>query len=290
MLTPSISLGKQKMRVLDNEIAIQPFLKWAGGKRWLIDNYSEIFPRTFNRYIEPFLGGGAVFFRLKPSSSILSDANPDLIATYQTIKADWQALLERLHSHQEKHDKTYYYKIRAFVPNDPIERAARFIYLNRTCWNGLYRVNKHGEFNVPIGTKENVLLNSDDFPLTSLTLSNASLEACDFEKTIDQACEGDLIFADPPYTVKHNLNGFVKYNQKMFSWDDQIRLRDALERAVARGAWVISSNANHECIHDLYRDRFKVGVVPRKSVIAASSSKRGDTSELIIAGGNAWMI
>ena len=99
-----------------------------------------------------------------------------------------------------------------------------------------------------------------------------------------------MIYADPPYTVKHNLNGFIKYNQKIFSWDDQIRLCDALERAVSRGAWVISSNANHESIHDLYRGRFRVGTVPRKSVIAASSVKRGDTSELIIAGGNAWTI
>lgn len=281
---------KNKVPVPSIEVIIQPFLKWAGGKRWLIDHYSEIFPRNFNRYIEPFLGGGAVFFRLRPSNSILSDANQDLISTYQAIKTDWQTLLERLHIHQEKHDKAYYYKMRAALPSDPIERAARFIYLNRTCWNGLYRVNKHGEFNVPIGTKENVLLNTDDFSLTASVLNCASLEACDFEKTIDQAVEGDLIYADPPYTVKHNLNGFIKYNQKIFSWDDQIRLRDALERAVSRGAWVISSNANHESIHELYRDNFKVGTLPRKSVIAASSSKRGDTSELIIAGGNAWTI
>lgn len=279
-----------KMPVPSINITIQPFLKWAGGKRWLIDHYSEIFPRNFNRYIEPFLGGGAVFFRLRPSNSLLSDANQDLISTYHAIKTDWKTLLERLHIHQENHNKAYYYKMRAVLPNDPIERAARFIYLNRTCWNGLYRVNKRGEFNVPIGTKENVLLTTDDFPLTSSALSSANLEACDFEKTIDQAVEGDLIYADPPYTVKHNLNGFIKYNQKIFSWDDQIRLCDALERAVSRGAWVISSNANHESIHDLYRGRFRVGTVPRKSVIAASSVKRGDTSELIIAGGNAWTI
>ena len=191
---------------------VQPFLKWAGGKRWLVQNHSDLFPNKFNRYIEPFLGSAAVFFHLQPNEAILSDANGRLIETYQSIKENYKLVEKYLRQHQRAHSNEHYYETRAKLFHSKFTRAAQFIYLNRTCWNGLYRENKKGIFNVPIGTKTNVLLRTDDFAAVSNILNNATLKNQDFEKTISLAEEGDFIFVDPPYTVAHNNNGFVKYN------------------------------------------------------------------------------
>jgi len=185
-------------------------------------------------------------------------------------------------SHHNKHSKEYYYKVRQIKPADPAEKAARFIYLNRTCWNALYRVNLKGEFNVPIGTKTNVVLGSDDFEGVSRLLQDVTITHLDFEEVIDRAEEGDLIFADPPYTVKHNFNGFVKYNEKMFHWDDQVRLSKCLIRASDRGCLVLLTNANYPSIIELYENDFYLTPLKRSSVIAASSSNRGMYEELVI--------
>ena len=262
-----------------------PFLKWAGGKRWLIDSHSNIFPLNFRRYIEPFLGSGAVFFALQPSSAILSDLNEELIDTYAAIKEDWDNVFAALTMHHSRHSKEYYYKIRSSKPRAAHTRAAKFIYLNRTCWNGLYRVNLQGEFNVPIGTKVNAIYPTDDFGLLSRNLAGATLLAGDFERAIAMAEAGDLVFADPPYTVKHNLNGFVKYNEKIFSWEDQIRLSESLKQAASRGCTVISTNAHHPAVQELYEDVFHLDTLNRHSVIAASSNFRGKYDELLIRSG-----
>ena len=203
---------------------VQPFLKWAGGKRWFVKNHDDLLPEKFNCYYEPFLGSGAVFFHLEPKEAVLSDANPHLIETYQAIKDDWRQVLHYLKKHQRHHDKDYYYEMRGRNCKTKHTRAAKFIYLNRTCWNGLYRENLKGVFNVPIGTKTAVVLDTDDFEEVSRILQNVDLKYCDFEKTIARAESGDFIFVDPPYTVAHNNNGFVKYNQNIFSWEDQVRL------------------------------------------------------------------
>lgn len=131
-----------------------PFLKWAGGKRWFVEHTADLIPTFSGRYFEPFLGSGAIFFHLSPKGAVLSDSNTDLIKTYQAIRDDWEAVLFLLELHHRKHCKDYYYSIRSSEPSDKVEAAARFIYLNRTCWNGLYRVNLKGKFNVPIGTKK----------------------------------------------------------------------------------------------------------------------------------------
>ena len=172
--------------------------------------------------------------------------------------------------------------MRSIKPRTPITRAARFIYLNRTCWNGLYRVNLNGQFNVPIGTKKNVLLDSDNFEELSKLLRDTRLIVSDFEAIIEQAQAGDLVFADPPYTVRHNLNGFVKYNEKIFHWDDQIRLRDCLVRAHDRGCLIFLTNANHPSVMKLYKGHFDISSLKRSSVIAANSSDRGKYEELVI--------
>ncbi|NOX26728.1 MAG: Dam family site-specific DNA-(adenine-N6)-methyltransferase [Gammaproteobacteria bacterium] len=262
---------------------LSPFLKWAGGKRWLTRGYPELFPEKCNRYIEPFLGSGAVFFQLLPKNSILADKNKELIDTYKAIK-DNQKLVQRyLAKHHKNHSKDYYYKIRSSATRSIYSRAARFIYLNRTCWNALYRVNLNGQFNVPIGSKTSVLLSSDNFESTAGALKRAKLMHSDFESIINKSREGDFLFVDPPYTVKHNLNGFVKYNEKIFSWDDQIRLRDSLVSASNRGAQILLTNADHESIREIYKNVFNLERLERKSVIAASSIHRIKTSELIFS-------
>jgi DNA adenine methylase len=263
---------------------MEPFLKWPGGKRWLISNANIIFPEMLeaDRYLEPFLGGGAVFFHLEPLNGYLSDVNQDLINSYIMVRDKWADLTDVLLKYDKRHCQEFYYQIRASKPRSPLQKAARFIYLNRTCWNGLYRVNKKGEFNVPIGTKTKVLLDSDNFQQLSFLLSQVDIEACDFERTIDKAIEGDFLFIDPPYTVKHNLNGFVKYNENIFSWDDQIRLKNAVTRAIDRGVWVLLLNADHNSIRTLYRGIGEMITLERASVIAGNSEARGIYSELAI--------
>lgn len=265
---------------------LTPFLKWAGGKRWFVARYGRVFPQSFNRYFEPFLGSAAVYFYLRPDEAILSDLNPELINTYNALRNTWRKVYSALAEHSNAHSEAYYYSVRASLPSSSVDRAARFLYLNRTCWNGLYRVNKRGEFNVPIGTKDSVLLDSDDFAGISSQLKDAKIKKVDFEETINCAGFEDLIFVDPPYTVRHNLNGFLKYgflkyNDKIFSWDDQLRLRDALVRADGRGAYIVMTNANHESIREIYSD-FHLASMPRHSVLSGVLHGRGATEELLI--------
>jgi DNA adenine methylase len=259
-----------------------PLLKWAGGKRWLL-KHSYLFPNNIEGiYIEPFLGSGALFFHLNPKRAILSDINNSLIEMYVAIKDNWKLVFKYLRQHEIKHSEEYYYEIRTKQFKSKYQRAAQFIYLNRTCWNGLYRVNLKGEFNVPKGTKDRIILPSDNFKGTSGRLKNARLVSCDFEKIISEANEGDFIFADPPYTVKHNNNGFRKYNEKLFSWDDQIRLRDTLLKASEKGANVLLANASSECIIDLYSRNFEIIRIKRNSVLAADVNYRSPVEELMI--------
>jgi len=268
------------------QTALTPFLKWVGGKRWFVQQHGTIFPRTYRRYIEPFLGGGAVYFHLCPREAILGDINPEVIAAYRAVKEQWVGLKQSLAYHQRAHDEAdddYYYDIRAKSPKKLVQRASRMIYLNRTCFNGIYRVNKQGEFNVPRGTKDTVLMDSDDFKAIAKLLAGAQLRVGDFEALINEAAEGDLVFADPPYTVRHNLNGFIKYNEVLFSWADQERLARALKRAATRGVKIVATNANHNSVRSLYSDwEFTARAVSRFSQVSADGSSRRQFEELVI--------
>lgn len=261
------------------QILIPP-LKWAGGKRWFVANHTELLPKQFNRYVEPFLGSGALFFGLNPRKSILADVNPELINLYEVIRDSPTRLREKLELFQRKHSEPFYYQMRESRPRTNLNRAARFLYLNRTCWNGLYRVNLKGEFNVPKGTKTRVVLETDNFELLALALRGAQLHCQDFEVTLNDAKENDFAFVDPPYTVAHNNNGFVKYNQDLFSWDDQIRLRDTIVRAAERGVKVLVTNAAHSSVMELYKD-FDQVIVSRAGVISGLASARGQYEEMV---------
>ena len=271
------------MTIDNNSVKIHPFLKWAGGKRWLVGKHPDAFPTKFNRYIEPFVGSGAVYFFLQPSTATLTDLNSDLIETYQAIRNDPDRFLRQLKVHQRNHAPDYYYQVRSSNPRVEHTKAAKFVYLNRTCWNGLYRVNLDGKFNVPIGTKQNVLLPTDDFQKVSELLKSVELIAQDFELTIDSAESEDLLFVDPPYTVKHNYNGFRKYNEKLFTWDDQVRLAESLMRARTRGVHIVATNAAHSSISNLYKSLgFQFEKIRRANVLAASSAARGTYGEYLI--------
>jgi DNA adenine methylase len=259
-----------------------PFLKWAGGKRWLASSHNRLLPTSFNKYYEPFLGSAAIFFSLQPDKAVLADVNKELIDCYIALRDDWVTVEEHLKIHHVSHSHDYYYQVRAEKPRCLAKRAARFIYLNRTCWNGLYRVNLGGQFNVPKGTKTNVLLGTDNFQSVSQLLQNIELLNADFEVSLSKAKKGDFIFVDPPYTVKHNFNGFVKYNETMFRWDDQRRLSECLIKASKKGCQILITNANHPSIIELYKHDFELIQLTRPSVIAASSLNRGMYEELAI--------
>lgn len=259
-----------------------PFLKWPGGKRWFVKKQKDYFPQSYNRYLEPFLGGGAVFFDLQPKDAILSDINDELINLYIVMREKPDELKEQMLNHQKKHNRTYYYEIRDNILLDPIERASRMLYLNRTCFNGMYRVNKEGVFNVPIGTKKDCIYDIENFGKYANCLKCATILANDFYNIINQSKEGDFIFADPPYATTINSN-FVKYNNNLFGWNDQLRLHEVLVRARDRGVKIMLTNACCREIIEMYRkDGFYIHILTRASTIAGEPKKRREVKELLI--------
>lgn len=231
---------------------VLPFLKWAGGKRWLASNYLNYFPKKYDRYIEPFLGSGAVFFALNPERAILSDLNSELILAYEAIRDDWQTVLSLLEEHQRRHCPDHYYRVRSTKLDNPYERAARLIYLNRTCWNALYRVNLRGQFNVPIGSKTSVLLDTDDFAEVSRRLHNAELLCADFEEVLSSAGARDFVYMDPPYPPLNGTSYFTHYTPDRFGQGDQRRVAEVVHRLHALGAKFLVSNADTPLIRELY--------------------------------------
>jgi DNA adenine methylase len=261
---------------------IEPFLKWPGGKRWLTSRYRSLFPNEYCRYIEPFLGGGAVFFSLDAKAATLSDTNRELINVYRCIKRDFREVEAGLAWYQRRHSESFYYQVRDREPKETIARAVRFLYLNRTCFNGMYRVNLQGVFNVPIGTKKIVTYDPGYLEQVAERLKKARIRNVDFECAIREAEANDFVFIDPPYTVMHNNNGFVKYNAKLFSWEDQARLAVAVRAASDRGVKIMLSNADHKSVKALYTGFGIHRSVKRLSVLSGKAEKRGEASELLI--------
>ncbi len=233
-----------------------PFVKWAGGKRKLIDYIFDIAPTSFDRYLEPFMGGGAVGFALGHHLMLLNDANVDLINTFRIVRDSLGALLLLLDEHQRKHSKDYFYLIRAQDPTglNPLEQAARFIYLNKTCFNGLYRVNKHGQFNVPFGKYKNpILYNREDIQAASNVLQGAEFFAQDYQTFLkQQARPRDFIYLDPPYVPISQYSDFKRYTKEQFRENDQRVLAQVYNELVELGAYPVLSNSYSELTLDLY--------------------------------------
>lgn len=237
-------------------------------------------PRKYKTYYEPFLGGGALFFASQPKAAILSDSNEELIQCYKQISYRPHKVIESLKG--MKYDKDQYMQIRETIPTNPVEKASRFIYLNRCCWNGLYRVNSKGEFNVPFGNYSNpTFYNEKNIISVSRSLGNVKLLSVDFEECLSETKKGDFVYVDPPYTVKHGNNGFILYNEKIFSWDDQVRLANLVRKLAKKNVQVMVSNANVKEIEELYND-FEIHTVSRASVISGKVTGRGRVKELII--------
>ncbi|NDK32790.1 DNA adenine methylase [Nesterenkonia haasae] len=258
-----------------------PFLRWAGGKRWLLPTIHELAKGTpISRYHEPFVGGGSVFLGLNPGPSSLSDLNSELIEVYSEVKRRPDQIAQLLEG--KENTEAYYYQERETEPDTATERAARFIYLNHTSYNGIFRVNLNGKYNVPYGRRKSINIpNQKSLRLVSKRLNNCSLLARDFEEAINEAKVGDLVFLDPPYTVAHNHNGFVKYNQHLFGWADQKRLASCIDRLLLRGANFILTNAAHESIEALFSPLGNRFTINRKNAIGGRSASRGRADEYL---------
>jgi DNA adenine methylase len=238
------------------------------------------------RLIEPFLGAGSVFFALAPEQAVLNDFCAPLVDTWNAVRSDPHKVYREATRLELTRDN--YYLVRALRGGTLHERAGRFIYLNRGAFNGLYRVNLSGEFNVPWGApKTQNIVDREALVAASrrLRLATKKVMQGDFERVVDLAGPADLVFLDPPYVTSHNDNGFIAYNEKIFSWSDQERLARAARRAAERGAVVAVTNANHPSIVQLYPD-FRMELLERASTLAASSSKRGRTTEILLMANN----
>ncbi|MBF2077798.1 MAG: DNA adenine methylase [Synechococcales cyanobacterium T60_A2020_003] len=263
----------------------RPFLKWAGGKNQLIPQYSEFFPPSFHTYYEPFLGGGAIFFHLahRINHAVLTDINPELVNVYRCIRDHVEAVIERLAEHRQNHGKDYYYTMRSLVSTCPIERAARFIYLNKTCFNGLYRENSQGQFNVPIGRYKNPgIFDPDLLCAASAALQSAELFLGSFESVVEQAyTEHDFVYFDPPYYPISPTSSFTKYNRYAFTETDQIHLRDTFRTLASRGVQVMLSNSDCDFIRDLYAG-FNIHTISATRLINCNAKRRGKISEVLV--------
>ncbi len=254
-------------------------LKWAGGKRALLSAITELVPPRFSTYYEPFVGGGAVFFALRPEKATIGDLNPELIHFYRELARDWRGIHRR--TSILKNDATTYYRERSSSPSDAVIRASRFLYLNRTCYNGLYRTNRAGVFNVPFGKNgRKVSPPAEALQRASQQLAGTKICCDDFEITCADAKRGDFVFLDPPYTVAHENNGFVKYNSVLFTWEDQKRLARVIDSLTRKGVKILLTNAAHGSIRLLYRNLQRV-TVERLSLLGGEGSRRGEVKEYL---------
>ena len=262
---------------------IEPFMRWAGGKTWLIPHMPTIVGELhIEHYHEPFLGGGAIFFSMECAKrSYLSDANSQLINTYIQVRDNPEELIEFFAQLPNTEDD--YYRIRAEITgDDTVENAARFLYLNQTSYNGLYRVNREGRYNVPYGFRTNWIYDPERIRTASLRLQNTRISTGDFEVNKYRIKENDLVFLDPPYTVSHNNNGFIAYNQKLFSLADQQRLKRFIEYIKAKGAFYILTNAAHETIREIFLTQGdRIVELQRNSLIGGKNATRAAISEYI---------
>ncbi len=276
--------------------AARPFLKWAGGKQQLLPALLEAMPVTFERYYEPFAGGGALFFALAheraPLRASLGDANPDLIATYEVVRDD----LEGLRTELDRLERAYltadadgrarlFYEQREFVPASKAALAARFIFLNKTCYNGLYRVNSKGLFNVPHGRyREPRILDGDVLAAASAALQGVVLACADVEATCASAQAGDFVYFDPPFHPLSTTSSFTQYTSADFAWADQERLRGCIDGLTARGVQVLLSDSPHPLIVYLYESAgYELRRVPARRAINSKGAGRGPIDELLVS-------
>lgn len=270
---------------------MHPIIKWPGGKTRLLPELIARMPARFNRYYEPFLGGAALFLHVRPENAILSDLNADLINVYRELANHSDDVVRKLELYASSHSKAYYYSMRTAwnLPDawgvDVSGRAALFIYLNKTCFNGLWRVNAAGEFNVPMGDYENPkILDAEALLQAGKVFTKATLTVSDFKFSVQSAGSGDFVYFDPPYIPTSPSSGFTAYNPGGFGKAHHEDLATLARMLVKRGSFVMLSNSDTPLAHDLYKG-FKIDKVSRAGTINSDKTKRGRVGELIITGG-----
>jgi DNA adenine methylase len=266
--------------------AARPFLKWVGGKSRMIDALLSRLPRNYNRYFEPFLGGGALFFALNPKDAVLSDANGELVLTYSVVRDQVDKLVEALGCH--KNNRRYFYKVRAmdrrgdFWTFPAVDRAARYIFLNKTCFNGLCRVNSEGQFNVPFGMYKNPkIVDEENLRACSQALKGREICALGFAEALELPKNGDFVYLDPPYIPLSVTSSFVSYAADGFDMGMQMALRDACRGLHQRGVQFMLTNSDTPLTRELYAE-FEVESVPSPRSISADGTKRKPAKDVIV--------
>lgn len=264
------------------------FVKWAGGKTQLLGQFRYLFPKKINRYIEPFLGSGAVFFYIKkhysPKEVILSDINKELINCFRIVRDKPNELIKSLEKHKSRHNKEYYYQMRNKEPKkmSKLERASRLIYLNKTCFNGLYRVNSKGKFNVPIGSYKNPsIVMEKNIREANKLLQGTVLKTITFDKILSLAKSNDFIYFDPPYLPISKTASFTNYTRGSFPENEQKKLADVFEKLNKKGCLLMLSNSYHPLIKKLY-SKYRIETVKAGRVICCDPTKRGKIKEIVV--------
>lgn len=268
---------------------VAPFVKWVGGKRQLLSEIEKYLPSKFSTYYEPFIGGGALLFHLQPKNAIINDSNAELINLYTVIKENPLALIEDLRKHKNEAD--YFYEVRSLDRNRDkfstltnVERASRIIFLNKTCYNGLFRVNSAGEFNTPFGRYKNPnIVNEITIKAVSLYLNKANISIMngDFEQALQNVSKGDFVYLDPPYDPLSNSSSFTGYTQGGFDRTEQERLKDVCDQLNAKKAKFLLSNSYTNLILNLYQD-YNINEIKAIRSINSDAEKRGQISEVLI--------
>ena len=269
----------------------KPFVKWAGGKRQILDKLKKYVPNEFNTYYEPFVGGGALLFELAPKKAVINDCNKELMNVYNVLcdEEKFKKMCKVLNSYETNHSEEFFYEIRnkdrnknTFYKLSDYTRAARTIYLNKACFNGLYRVNSKNEFNVPFGKKIKVNTYEGNNLITIsnyLTMNNVTILNTDFEDAVSTAQKGDFVYFDPPYDSDNNI--FNSYTENGFGKDEQIRLSKVFKELDKKGVYVMLSNYNTILINELYKD-YNINLIEANRNISAKGTKRGKVEEVII--------
>lgn len=276
MLHPIEQMGKSSRA--------KPILKWAGGKTQLIDELTKCFPKKHRKYIEPFFGGGALFFAMTPESSIIADINPELINLYREVAANPEAVISKLKNWPNSKELFYAIREHTWETLPPAEAAARTIFLNRTCFNGLYRVNKSGGFNVPYGSYKNPkICNSENIRAASIALKNTEIILGDYKTVLKKHAEkGDFIFLDPPYLPISEYADFKRYTKEQFYEEDHRELATEVNRLQKLGCHIVLTNSNHPLVHELY-DKYEVQVHSTRRNISSKSATRTGEDVIVVA-------
>ena len=275
---------------MSKNLLLSPILKWVGGKRQLLSEIIPLIDESCDNYVEPFIGGGAVLFRLQPKKAIINDYNTELINVYRTVRDDLDGLVALLKEHEKYNSSDYYYEVRAldrtpdFDKMSNLEKAARIIYLNKTCYNGLYRVNSLGQFNSPYGKYKNPnIVNEVVLRAISKYLNGneISIRSGDYKDVLNNIEKNSFVYLDPPYMPISSSSSFTGYTEGGFGYDKQVELKEECDKLNSKGVHFLQSNSDCEEIRELYKD-YRIKVVKAKRAINSDAKKRGQINEVLI--------